>query len=102
MKELQKLLQRFLEGEIGLDDLQQAFASLLESDAELTMTAVAWIDEGEKDGRLSTTVYTSLKNVLESHLAAAYADPDAGFADVFDAPQESGEGYAIDCQRAYE
>jgi serine/threonine protein kinase len=91
MKELQKLLQRFLEGEIGLDDLQQAFASLLESDAELTMTAVAWIDEGEKDGRLSTTVYTSLKNVLESHLAAAYADPDAGFADVFDAPQESGE-----------
>jgi hypothetical protein len=56
MKELQKLLQRFLEGEIGLDDLQQAFASLLESDAELTMTAVAWIDEGEKDGRLSTTV----------------------------------------------
>jgi hypothetical protein len=91
MKELQKLLQRFLEGEIGLDDLQQAFASLLESDAELTMTAVAWIDEGEKDGRLSTTVYTSLKNVLESHLAAAYADPDSGFADVFDAPQESGE-----------
>jgi serine/threonine protein kinase len=91
MKELQKLLQKFLEGEIGLDDLQQEFASLLESDAELTMTAVAWLDAGEKDGRLSTTVCTSLKHVLESHMAAAYADPEPGFADVFDAPQDGGE-----------
>ncbi len=90
MRELQKLLQRFLEGEIGLDDLQQAFASLLEGDADLTMTAVAWLDAGEKDGRLSTTVCTSLKSVLESHMAAAYADPDSGFSEVFDAPEEGG------------
>ena len=78
MKELQNLLKRFHAGEIGLDELTQAFESLLLNDSEMAMSAPAWLDAGEQDGRLSTTVCLSLRNALESHLAAAFFDPDLG------------------------
>ena len=39
MTELQKLLNRFLAGEIGLDELKQEFALLLQDDADLPMSA---------------------------------------------------------------
>lgn len=90
MTELQKLLEKFLAQEIGLDELQQQFSLLLAGDADLPMSAAAWLDAGEKEGRLSATVCRSLKSALESHLAAAYADPEPGFAEVFDAPDEGG------------
>jgi hypothetical protein len=95
MTELQNLLKSFLGGEIGLDELTQQFASMLEDDSELPMSAVAWIDDGEQDGRLSSTVCRSLKGVLESHLAAAYADPDPEFSDIFAAPG-TGDGQPVE------
>ena len=89
MTELQKLLERFLAGKIGLDELQQQFALLLADDSDLPMSAATWLDAGEKDGRLSATVCRSLKSALESHLAAAYVDPEPEFSDIFAAPDES-------------
>jgi len=86
MTKLQQLLDRFLAREIGLDEMQQQFALLLADDSDLPMSAAAWLDAGEQDGRLSATVCRTLKNALESHLAAAYVDPDPEFADVFDSP----------------
>jgi len=91
MTKLQQLLDRFLAREIGLDELQQQFALLLAGDSDLPMSAAAWLDAGEQDGRLSETVCRTLKNVLESHLAAAYVDPDPEFADVFDSPAADEE-----------
>ena len=91
MTELQKLLERFLAQEIGLEELQQQFALLLADDSDLPMSAATWLDAGEKDGRLSATVCRSLKSALESHLAAAYVDPDPEFSDIFTAPDESSE-----------
>jgi serine/threonine protein kinase len=90
MTKLQQLLDRFLAREIGLDEMQQQFALLLADDSDLPMSAAAWLDAGEQDGRLSATVCRSLKNALESHLAAAYVDPDPEFADIFDSP-DAGE-----------
>ncbi len=91
MTKLQQLLDRFLAREIGLDEMQQQFALLLADDSELPMSAAAWLDAGEHDGRLSATVCRTLKNALESHLAAAYVDPDPEFADVFDSPAADEE-----------
>ena len=91
MTKLQQLLDRFLAREIGLDELQQQFALLLAGDSDLPMSAAAWLDAGEQDGRLSATVCRTLKSALESHLAAAYVDPDPEFADVFDAPAADEE-----------
>jgi serine/threonine protein kinase len=91
MTELQQLLDRFLAREIGLDEMQQQFALLLADDSDLPMSAEAWLDAGEQDGRLSATVYRTLKNALESHLFAAYLDPDPEFADVFDSPAADEE-----------
>ena len=88
MRELQKLLKRFLAREIGLDDLQGGFALLLEDDADLAASAAAWLDSGEKDGRLSATVCTSLKNVLVSHMAAANVGPDPRESGIFDSQEE--------------
>ncbi len=88
MKELQKLLKRFLAREIGLDDLRGGFALLLEDDADLAASAAAWLDTGEKDGRLSATVCTSLKNVLVSHMAAANVGPDPRESGIFDSLEE--------------
>jgi len=84
MTELQILLNRFLAGEIGLDELQQEFALLLQDDSDLPMSAEAWIDDGEKDGRLSATVCTALKNELASHMAAAFFDADPADSGIFD------------------
>ncbi len=84
MRELQNLLKRFLAREIGLDELQQKFALLLEDDSDLAMSAAAWLDAGEKDGRLSAAVCTSLKNVLVSHMAAANVGPDPRDSGIFD------------------
>ncbi len=91
MTKLQQLLDRFLAREIGLDEMQQQFALLLADDSDLPMSAAAWLDAGEQDGRLSATVCRTLKNALESHLAAAYVDPDPEFADVFDSPAAAEE-----------
>ena len=91
MTELQQLLDRFLAREIGLDEMQQQFALLLADDSDLPMSAAAWLDAGEQDGRLSATVCRTLKNALESHLFAAYLDPDPEFADVFDSPAADEE-----------
>jgi serine/threonine protein kinase len=91
MTELQQLLDRFLAREIGLDEMQQQFALLLADDSDLPMSAAAWLDAGEQDGRLSATVCRTLKNALESHLFAAYLDPDPEFADVFDSPAADKE-----------
>lgn len=88
MRELQKLLKRFLAREIGLDDLQRGFALLLEDTPDLAASAAAWLDTGEKDGRLSATVCTSLKNVLVSHMAASNVGPDPGESGIFDSPTE--------------
>ncbi len=91
MTELQQLLDRFLAREIGLDEMQQQFALLLADDSDLPMSAEAWLDAREQDGRLSATVCRTLKNALESHLFAAYLDPDPEFADVFDSPAADEE-----------
>ena len=97
MTELQKLLKRFLAREIGLDELQQKFALLLEDDSDLTMSAAAWLDAGEKDGRLSAAVCTSLKNVLVSHMAAANSGPDPADSGIFDTLDESREQHKDCC-----
>jgi len=89
MTELQILLNRFLAGEIGLDELKQEFALLLQDDAELPMSAEAWLEAGEKDGRLSVTVCTALKNELASHMAAAFFDADPADSGIFDRLDES-------------
>jgi serine/threonine protein kinase len=78
MTELQNLLKRFHAGEIGLDELTREFESLLLNDSEMAMSAPAWLDAGEQEGRLSNTVCSSLRDSLESHLAAAFFDPDIG------------------------
>ena len=81
MTELQNLLQRFHAGEIGLAELTQEFESLLLNDSEMAMSAPVWLDAGEEDGRLSNTVCASLRDALESHLAAAFIEPDVGDAE---------------------
>ena len=86
MLELQNLLKRFLGRSIGLEELQRQFGILLEEEPRLAMTAAAWLDAGEKDGRLSAAVCTSLKNVLISHMAASNPGPDPRDSGIFDAP----------------
>ena len=81
MTEIQNLLQRFHAGEIGLAELTQEFESLLLNDSGMAMSAPAWLDAGEDDGRLSNTVCASLRDALESHLAAAFIEPDVGDAE---------------------
>jgi serine/threonine protein kinase len=71
MKKLQQLLKQFLAREIGLEELQRRFSLLLAEDPGLASVAAAWLDAGEQDGRLSSALCTSLKNVLVSHLAAS-------------------------------
>ena len=77
-------MKRFLAGEIGLDELKQEFALLLQDDSDLPMSAAAWLDAGAKDGRLSATVCTAIKNELASHLAAAFFDADPANSGIFD------------------
>ena len=86
MLELQNLLKQFLGRSIGLDELQEQFGVLLEEEPRLAMTAAAWLDAGEKDGRLSAAVCTSLKNVLISHMAMHNQGPDPRDSGIFDAP----------------
>lgn len=92
MTELRKLLEEFLAGDVGLEDLPQRFEALLLNDSELAMSAATWLDDAEREGRLSETVCTSLKNVLDNHLAAAFFDLDAGDVGAFEAPHAAGEG----------
>ncbi len=91
MRELQKLLKRFLTREIGLEELQQKFAVLLEDDPELAASAAAWLDAGERDGRLSAAVCTSLKNVLVTYMAAANVGPDPRDSGIFDTLERGRE-----------
>ena len=86
MLELQNLLKQFLGRSIGLEELQKQFGILLEEEPRLAMTAAAWLDAGEKDGRLSAAVCTSLKNVLISHMAASNKGPDPRDSGIFDVP----------------
>ena len=86
MMELQDLLKQFLARNIGLEELQQQFGNLLEQEPSLAMSAAAWLDAGEKDGRLSVTVCTSLKNVLVTHMAAHNPGPDPRDSGIFDVP----------------
>ena len=86
MMELQNLLKQFLGRSIGLEELQEQFGILLEEEPGLAMKAAAWLDAGEKDGRLSATVCTSLKNVLISHMALRNQGPDPRDSGIFDAP----------------
>ena len=86
MLELQNLLKQFLGRSIGLEELQKQFGILLEEEPRLAMTAAAWLDAGEKDGRLSAAVCTSLKNVLISHMAASNRGPDPRDSGIFDVP----------------
>ncbi|MDX1405869.1 MAG: protein kinase [Woeseiaceae bacterium] len=74
MTELRKLLERFLAGELGIEELPQHFEALLHSDSEVAMSAATWLIEAEKDGRLSQTVCASLQEVLDNHLAAVFFD----------------------------
>ncbi len=83
MRELQKLLQRFLAREIELEDLQRGFAAILEKDPDIAAPAAAWLDAGEQDGMLSSAVCTSLKSVIVSHLAANSDGPDPRDSGVF-------------------
>ena len=64
MTELRKLLEKFLAGEIGLEELPQEFESLLMNDSALAMSAATWLDDAEKDGRLSQTGSNSLRPFL--------------------------------------
>ena len=91
MRELQNLLRRFLGREIGLKELQQKFGVLLEDDSELAASAAAWLDAGEKDGRLSAAVCTSLKNVLVTYMAASNIGPDPGDSGIFDTLEKGRE-----------
>lgn len=86
MLELQNLLKQFLGRSIGLEELQRQFGILLEEEPRLAATAAAWLDAGEKDGRLSAAVCTSLKNVLISHMATRNKGPDPRDSGIFDAP----------------
>jgi serine/threonine protein kinase len=86
MTELRKLLERFLAGEVGLEELPQKFEALLLSDSELAMSAATWLDDAEKEGRLSDTVCASLKSVLDNHLAAAFFDVEAADHGIFPSP----------------
>jgi serine/threonine protein kinase len=86
MLELQNLLKQFLGRSIGLEELQRQFGILLEKEPRLAMTAAAWLDAGEKDGRLSAAVCTSLKNVLVAHMATRNQGPDPRDSGIFDAP----------------
>ena len=105
MLELQNLLKHFLGRSIGLEELQRQFGILLEEEPRLAMTAAAWLDAGEKDGRLSAAVCTSLKNVLISHMATRNKGPDPRDSGIFDAPdftavRQSGEDDEIPEQAA--
>lgn len=84
MHELQQLLKRFLARQIGLEELQRRFALLLDDDADLAPKAAAWLDAGEKDGRLSSAVCTPLKNVIVANIAASSDLPDPRNSGIFD------------------
>lgn len=84
MHKLQRLLKRFLARKIGIDELQRRFALLLDDEADLAPKAAAWLDAGEKDGRLSSAVCNSLKNVIVAHIAASSNLPDPGNSGIFD------------------
>ncbi len=92
MLELQNLLKQFLGRSIGLEELQRQFGILLEEEPRLATKAAAWLDAGEKDGRLSAAVCTSLKNVLISHMATRNRGPDPRESGIFDAPDFTAFG----------
>ena len=96
MLELQNLLKQFLGRSIGLEELQKQFGILLEEEPRLAMTAAAWLDAGEKDGRLSATVCTSLKNVLVTHMATRNQGPDPRDSGIFDAPDFTAVRNVVD------
>jgi len=89
MTELRKLLESFLAGEVVLEELPQKFESLLENHSDLAMSSAVWLDAAVKDGRLSETVCSSLKTVLDNHLAASFFDPDIRDPGKPDTPDES-------------
>lgn len=91
MHELQQLLKQFLARKIGLGELQRRFALLLDDDSSLAPKAAAWLDAGEEDGRLSSAVCTSLKNVIVAHLAASSGWPDPRNSGIFDEPDLAPE-----------
>lgn len=95
MHELQQLLKKFLARKIGLGELQRRFALLLEDDSSLAPKAAAWLDAGEEDGRLSTAVCTSLKNVIVAHLAASSDWPDPRNSGIFDEPDLAPENITM-------
>lgn len=84
MHEIQRQLKRFLAREIGLEELQRRFALMLEDESDLASKAAAWLDAGEQDGRISSAVCTSLKNVIVAHLAASADGPDPRNSGIFD------------------
>lgn len=86
MHELQQLLKRFLARQIGLAELQRRFALLLDDDDSLAPKAAAWLDAGEEDGRLSSAVCSSLKNVIVAHIARSSDWPDPRNSGIFDDP----------------
>lgn len=91
MRKLQKLLKMFLAREIGIEELQRKFGALLEADSDLATSAAAWLNAGEKDGRLSAAVCTSLKNVIVAYMAAADVGPDPRDSGIFEILEEGHE-----------
>jgi serine/threonine protein kinase len=89
MKQLQQLLKQFLAREIGLEELQRRFALALAEEPGLAGKAAAWLDAGEKDGLLSSTVCTSLKNVLVTYLASSAGGSTLSQSGIFDTLYES-------------
>ena len=83
MTQLQQLLRRFLAREIELAELQSGFRRLLAKDEQLAGLAAAWLEAGERDGRLSQTVCQALKDVLVSHVARTNEGPDPRDSGVF-------------------
>jgi serine/threonine protein kinase len=84
MKKLQQLLKQFLARDIGLEELQRRFALTLAEEPGLAGMAAAWLDAGERDGLLSSTVCTSLKNVLVTYLANSAGNLDLRQSGIFD------------------
>lgn len=76
MTSLKQLIQGFIAGDIGADELPRQFEALLRRDAELALSADAFLESAAQDGRLSGAAWLSLKKVLEDHLAAAFFDPE--------------------------
>jgi len=90
MRKLQQLLKQFLAREIGLEELQRRFALLLAEEPGLASMAAAWLDAGEQDGRLSSALCTSLKNVLVSHLAASAVGLNPRDSGIFETMMQAG------------